>query len=109
MRRADEFLAALLRQRGWREVDEMAAVVAAWKEAVGETHAMHSRVADLQEETLVVEVDHAARLQLLQMDNRRILDRMAAVEGVRVSAVRYRVAHGESLRPKNDGAKRGQD
>lgn len=95
MERAGEILRRFLRRQGMREAGQMAAIVEGWRQSVGNPHGMHTRVVDLQGETLVVEVDHTARIQLLQMKRAAILRGIrTAAPGTTITDIRYRVAPG---------------
>ncbi len=95
MERAGEILRRFLRRQVMREAGQMAAIVEGWRQSVGNPHGMHTRVVDLQGETLVVEVDHTARIQLLQMKRTDILRGIrSAAPRTTITDIRYRVAPG---------------
>lgn len=109
MERAADILKALLRGRPFREAGRIAAVISAWRAAVGEANARRTSVVDLQEQTLIVEVDHAARMQLLQMQQADILERMrGATGGLGVSSLRFRLSR-EAAREAPPGPRGSAD
>jgi predicted nucleic acid-binding Zn ribbon protein len=90
MKRVGELLKDLLREKGWLGGNPYEPLFLGWKGLVGEALAAHSRLVDVQNGILLVEVDHPGWLQMLQLRKAVLLDSarraapLANVEGIRV-------------------------
>jgi len=73
MQRASELLTILLQRANIDLADPRAAVAENWRRIVGTDLASHASLADIDRGRMLVEVDHPAWLQLLQMRERQII------------------------------------
>jgi predicted nucleic acid-binding Zn ribbon protein len=90
VKKVGELLKDFLRERGWLAGNPYEPLFAEWKRIAGEALAGHSRLVDVQNGILLVEVDHPGWLQMLQLRKASILAAarraapQASVEGIRV-------------------------
>ena len=90
MKSIGEVLKDFLRDKGWLTGNPYAPIFAGWPSIVGTTLAAHSRLVDVQNGIILVEVDHPGWLQMLQLRKGAVLDaarRMApqaSLEGIRI-------------------------
>ena len=77
MKRAGDVLAELLRRARIQLDNPHSSIVTSWPRIVGEDLASHAHLADVDRGRMMVEVDHPAWLQLLQMQERRIVREVA--------------------------------
>lgn len=77
MKRAGDVLAELLRRARIQLDNPHSSVANSWPRIVGDDLASHARLADVDRGRMLVEVDHPAWLQLLQMQERRILSEVS--------------------------------
>ncbi len=93
IRTAAELISALISPKAAQEAGTWAKVTGAWPALAGERAAPHSRIADLENHVVTVEVDHPGWIQLLQFRQARLLeeirDRFPALE---VRALQFRLA-----------------
>lgn len=92
MKRVGDLLRQLLEQRGWASGDPYTPLFAGWHAVAGEALAAHSRLAEVEDGVLVVEVDHPGWLQMLAMQKQSILEaaRRAAPKA-RITGLRGRI------------------
>ena len=90
VKKVGELLKDFLREKGWLAGNPYEPLFAEWKRITGEALAGHSRLVDVQNGILLVEVDHPGWLQMLQLRKASILAAarrtapLASVEGIRV-------------------------
>ncbi len=90
MKKVGDLLREYLREKGWLQGNPYEPLFREWPRLAGETLAAHSRLVDVQEGYLLVEVDHPGWLQMVQLRKSTLLDaaRRAApgtvIEGIRV-------------------------
>jgi len=73
VKKADEILSQILDQKNNMLGDSYASVFGNWLNIVGESLAEHSRIYEIRNGDLYVEVDHPGWMQLLLMKKRRII------------------------------------
>ena len=94
MQRADTVLKKYLTSKGIACDGNTSAVFRDWASIVGEPLATHSRVADLVNSRLVVEVDHPGWMQIVLMKKEAILRRIASAYAFPVAGdIRVKVSH----------------
>jgi predicted nucleic acid-binding Zn ribbon protein len=82
-----------LEDRGWEAGDQYSPLFAGWKQVVGEPLAGHSRLAEVEDGVLIVDVDHPGWLQLLSMRKQAVLQAARkAAPRARIEGVRGRIA-----------------
>jgi predicted nucleic acid-binding Zn ribbon protein len=97
MRKAGDVLRDFLKQRGWPTEDPYAALFRGWEEIAGRELGSRSRVVEVEDGVIVVEVDHPGWLQMLQLRKRSLLQAArAAVPGGRIEDLRGRLARQRS-------------
>jgi predicted nucleic acid-binding Zn ribbon protein len=90
MKKIGDLLKDFLREKGWLAGNPYEPLFMDWKRIAGEALAGHSRLVDVQNGILLVEVDHPGWLQMLQLRKAAIMDAarrmapLASVEGMRV-------------------------
>ena len=77
MKRAGDVLTELLRRARIQLDNPHSSMARSWPAIVGEDLASHAHLADVDRGRMLVEVDHPAWLQLLQMQERRIVREVA--------------------------------
>jgi len=92
-RRVGEVLDALLRAKRFHERKRYGALVEAWRQAVGEQVAEHTRIGDFDRGRLVVEVDSPVLLQELRgfMESAILEQIRSAPGGAEVAELRFRL------------------
>ena len=76
MKKASEILARILDEKGRENGTSYSSVFGGWPSIVGESLAEHSRVYEVRNRNLFVEVDHPGWMQLLLMKKPQILRSM---------------------------------
>lgn len=93
IRTAAELISALVSPKAAETAGTWARVTGAWPALAGDRAAPHSRIADLENHVVTVEVDHPGWIQLLQFRQARLLteiqERFPALE---VRALQFRLA-----------------
>lgn len=89
--RINDGLDRLVRSLGWADGAAEVGVLAQWAEIVGEAIATHARPTALEAGTLVVAVDDTVWASQIRWLERKILDQLAAVSGVRLERLVVRV------------------
>ncbi len=93
MRKAGDVLRDFLKDRGWPADDPYAALFRGWEAVAGRELAARSRVVEVEDGVIVVEVDHPGWLQMLQLRKRALLEAARkAVPGGRIVDLRGRLA-----------------
>ena len=77
MKRAGEVLTELLRRARIQLDNPHTSISRSWAGIVGDDLASHASLVDIDRGRMLVEVDHPAWLQLLQMQERRIVTEVA--------------------------------
>ena len=89
MRKAGDVLRDLLKERGWPTEDPYAPLFRGWEDIAGPELGPRSRVVEVEDGVVVIEVDHPGWLQMLQLRQAGILEvarRMAPqaeIEGIK--------------------------
>jgi predicted nucleic acid-binding Zn ribbon protein len=92
MRKAGDVLRDFLKERGWPAEDPYAPLFRGWREIAGRELGGKSRVVEVEDGVIVVEVDHPGWLQMLQLRKRALLAAARrAVPGGRLDDLRGRV------------------
>jgi predicted nucleic acid-binding Zn ribbon protein len=74
MKRVGELLREYMQERGWLEGNPYEPLFHEWEKIAGKTLAEHARLVDVQNMTLLIEVDHPGWLQMLQLRKRGLLE-----------------------------------
>jgi predicted nucleic acid-binding Zn ribbon protein len=94
MRRIGDLLREFLRDRGWLGQDPSAVIFLQWQTVAGEAFGGHSRPVEIEDGTLIVEVDHPGWLQLLLMKKVSLLAAVQeAAPGAGVRDLSLRLGH----------------
>lgn len=96
MRKVGDILKDYLREKGWLTENPYAPLFSEWARVAGEPLAAHTRIRDVREGLLIVDVDHPGWLQIASMRKDQLLRRAreAAPQG-RIADVRFVLAqHG---------------
>ncbi len=105
IRTAAELISALISPKAAQAAGTWAKVTGAWPALAGDRAAPHSRIADLENHVVTVEVDHPGWIQLLQFRQARLLaeiqERFPALE---VRALQFRLARRGGSGPGPVGA-----
>jgi predicted nucleic acid-binding Zn ribbon protein len=90
-----DLLKEYLREKGWMSGNPYEPLFRDWKSLAGEALGAHSRLLDVKEGFLQVEVDHPGWLQMGQLRKAAILEgaRLAA-PGARIEGIRFRLGGG---------------
>ncbi len=92
MRKAGDVLRALLKERGWPAEDPYGPLFRGWEGIAGHELGSRSRVVEVEDGVVIVEVDHPGWLQMLQLRKRALLEAARrAVPGARIEDVRGRI------------------
>ena len=67
MKKANEVLKALMNQLDIKGGEKYIRFFSSWKELAGRDLSAHSQVSDIRNNVAIVEVDHPAWMQMLQM------------------------------------------
>mgnify|MGYP000915962352 CR=1 FL=1 len=93
IRTAAELISALISPKAAREAGTWAEVTGAWAALAGDRAGAHSRITDMDNHVVTVEVDHPGWIQMLQFRQARLLteiqERFPALE---VRALQFRLA-----------------
>jgi predicted nucleic acid-binding Zn ribbon protein len=73
-RRVGDLLREFLEARGWASGDPCTPLFTGWKDIVGPALASHSRLADVDDGVLVVDVDHPGWMQMLALRRQAVLE-----------------------------------
>lgn len=112
IRTAAELISALISPKAAEAAGTWAKVSGAWPSLAGGRAAPHSRIADIENHLVTVEVDHPGWIQLLQFRQARILeDLRQKFPALEIRALQFRLARlgstvGPSVRP-NEGSGTG--
>jgi predicted nucleic acid-binding Zn ribbon protein len=85
-----ELLKEFLREKGWLAANPWQPLFAGWAGIAGEPLAAHSRLSDIRDGILIVEVDHPGWIQITRLRQAAILSAArkaapgAVLEGMRV-------------------------
>ena len=74
MKKIGDVLRDYLKEMGWLAGNPYDPLFQHWKEIAGEALALHSRLIDVQNGMLLVEVDHPGWLQMLQLRKSAVLE-----------------------------------
>jgi predicted nucleic acid-binding Zn ribbon protein len=99
MIKVGDLLKEFMRERGWLEGNPYEPLFHEWKKIAGEALAGHARLVDVQNKTLLIEVDHPGWLQLLQLRKKVLLEaarRTAPL--VSLEDIKVRVGDARSVR-----------
>lgn len=77
VKKAGEILSRFFDERTLRAATQFESFRASWKNIVGQRLADHSKPKSILRRTLLISADHAGWIQLLQIDQERILQRIA--------------------------------
>ena len=93
MRKAGDVLRDLLKERGWPTEDPYAPLFRGWEDIAGPELGPRSRVVEVEDGVVVIEVDHPGWLQMLQLRKRSLLEASRkAVPAGRIEDLRGRMA-----------------
>lgn len=99
LRKVGDVLRDFLKARGWPTEDPYAPLFRGWEDIAGRELGSRSRVVEVEDGVLVVEVDHPGWLQMLQLRKRAILEAARkAVRGGRIEDLRGRASGSRSRR-----------
>ncbi|MEW5817364.1 MAG: DUF721 domain-containing protein, partial [Spirochaetota bacterium] len=76
MERAGEILKNFLSRTQMDKAEEFTAFFNGWREVAGERIAAHSVLRELERGKVIIEADHPGWIQIIQMNQQRILDQM---------------------------------
>jgi predicted nucleic acid-binding Zn ribbon protein len=92
VRKVGDVLREFLKQRGWPAEDPYAPLFRGWEQIAGHDLGSRSRVVEVEDGVIVVEVDHPGWLQMLQLKKRTLLEAARkAVPGGRIEDLRGRM------------------
>jgi predicted nucleic acid-binding Zn ribbon protein len=74
VRKAGDILRDFLKERGWPTEDPYAPLFRGWEDIAGPELGPRSRVVEVEDGVIVVEVDHPGWLQMLQLRKRALLE-----------------------------------
>lgn len=95
MKSVGDLLKEFLRERGWLSGNPYDPLFREWNRLAGETLGAHSRLLDVQEGFLQVEVDHPGWLQMGQLRKGAILEEARrTAPGARIEGIRFRLGGG---------------
>ncbi|MCX7031165.1 MAG: DUF721 domain-containing protein [Spirochaetes bacterium] len=105
MRKVGDVLRDFLKERGWPAEDPYAPLFRGWEEIAGPDLGSRSRVVEVEDGVIVVEVDHPGWLQMLQLKKRSLLKaaRQAVPRG-RIEDLRGRMSGPAGQRAPAGGA-----
>jgi predicted nucleic acid-binding Zn ribbon protein len=90
VRKVGEILRDYLRERGWLTGNPYAALFSDWSRVAGTPMAAHTRLQDVRDGVLMVEVDHPGWLQMARMRKDALLSAArAAAPDARLSDIRF--------------------
>jgi hypothetical protein len=76
MKRAGELLASIFDQQTLGAAREYSALFSSWKSIAGDALAAHSRIRELEHSVILVEADHPGWIQMLQIKEKDLLDKL---------------------------------
>ena len=104
MRKIGDVLRDFLKERGWPTEDPYAPLFRGWEEIAGPELGPRTRVVEVEDGVIVVEVDHPGWLQMLLLRKRSLLEAARkAVPGGRIEDLRGRVSASAGRRPPSGG------
>jgi predicted nucleic acid-binding Zn ribbon protein len=74
VKKAGDILREFLKKRGWSAEDPYAPLFRGWEDIAGSELGRRSRVVEVEDGVIVVEVDHPGWLQMLQLKKRALLE-----------------------------------
>jgi predicted nucleic acid-binding Zn ribbon protein len=93
VKRIGDLVRQFLEDRGWDAGDPYSPLFAGWKKVVGEPLAGHSRLAEVEDGVLIVDVDHPGWLLMLSMRRQAVLEAARrAAPRARIEGLRARIA-----------------
>ena len=90
MRKVGDLLREYLREKGWLDGNPYDQLFSRWGQIVGDSMAAHTRLVDVRNGMLIVEVDHPGWLQMFRLRQDALLEAArkvapaAGLEGIRV-------------------------
>ena len=100
MRKAGDILRDFLKERGWPTEDPYAPLFRGWEGIAGPELGSRSRVVEVEDGVVVVEVDHPGWLQMLQLKKRVLLEAARkAVPAGRIDDLRGRMSSARGRTP----------
>jgi predicted nucleic acid-binding Zn ribbon protein len=95
VKKIGDLLKEYLKEMGWLSGNPYEPLFKGWKDIAGEALAAHSRLIDVQNGMLLVEVDHPGWLQMLQLRKTPLLEAARrAAPGTSIEGIRTRLAGG---------------
>ena len=92
MKKADEILARMLDDKNRKLSRSYSSIFGGWEQIVGPSLAEHSRIYEIENQSLFIEVDHPGWMQLLLMRKQRILGSVKRkVPSLKVDDIRVKV------------------
>ncbi len=92
MRKVGDVLRDFLKERGWPAEDPYGPLFRGWEDIAGPELGTRSRVVEVEDGVIVVEVEHPGWLQMLQLKKRTLLEAARkAVPGGRIEDLRGRM------------------
>jgi predicted nucleic acid-binding Zn ribbon protein len=93
VRKAGDVLRDYLKERGWPAEDPYAPLFRGWEGIAGRELGRRSRVVEVEDGVVIVEVDHPGWLQMLQLRKRQLLEAARkSVPGGRIEDLRGRLS-----------------
>jgi predicted nucleic acid-binding Zn ribbon protein len=89
MKKIGDLLKEYMRERGWLAANPYQPLFEQWAKVAGESLARHTRLVDVRNGILLVDVDHPGWLQILQLRRTALLEGargvapMANIDGIR--------------------------
>lgn len=103
VKKASEILKRFFDDETIQEASRFEAFRSTWKQIVGQRLADHSKPKSIMHRTLLITADHAGWIQLLQMDQARILERVSKhYPELEITSLAFTVALGEDREKKNN-------
>jgi hypothetical protein len=100
MERAGDLLRRLFDNQDFANGERYASLFNSWASIAGRDLSAHSHVADVRNGVVLVEVDHPGWMQLLQMQQERVLKAMrSAYPELEIQALRFRIVSDRNHRP----------
>ena len=97
-RKASEILGAILSPDVAAKAGSWSRFFGSWERAAGERLSAHSRPVDVRNGIVIVEADHPGWVQLLQMDQKRILDIIKrSFPELEISGIAFKTAKDRSV------------
>jgi len=93
MKKAGDLLGAFFDDEILKTAKGYSAVFTSWRTIVGERLAAHSRIVELERAVLIVEADHPGWIQLLQLEQAKILESVKKMfPDLEINAISMRLA-----------------